>query len=826
MKQNIGTHSLPNPSKLAFAVCSALALTQPVITSTALANAAEQQKIETIEVTATKRSQNIQSTPVAVQALNGEALKEQNISNFDDFARYVPNITLGGRGPGQSDIFIRGMAIQPITVMLSGAQGTMPNVALYVDEQPVTAPGRNLDLYATDLERIEVLPGPQGTLFGASSQAGTIRYITNKPTSDFEAGFSSRLESTKHGEMSSSAEGFINIPLSDDLAFRAAMYSVNRGGYIDNVAGSFTTDPAINPASAIDLGPDATYESVSNQALVEDDFNDSFYQGGRFGLKYFINDSWSLLLQHTTQSLGADGVFDYDPEVGDLQVERYFPDSLEDDVDLTSLVLEGKIGDLDIVYAGAFLDREVEQSIDYTGYNNSGGYIAYYTCTYTNPNYVVNYNISPEFITENRECKDPTKGFQGKQEHTRLTQELRFSTDFSDRLSVTAGIYYDDVEIKTLDDYIYPAVVELGFAQNAPISTANSINPNTRNPGVSFFNDITRSEEQIAVFGEATYALTDKLSATLGLRWYDLETDYTGSSNFAAGIFQGSLDTDGGRDYDLSGGHSTEPLSESDVIPKFSLAYQATREILYYATYSEGFRPGGFNRGGGVASTNPDFPTVSVTYQTDEVTNYEFGWKSLLLDQSLRFNGNMYYIDWTNMQTSRFDPENVSILTFIENAADSKIMGLETDFEYLATDNLTIYGAFSFNDTELTATKAQVIELAPIGSTLPVTPKVQGNVRVRYDWEYNDMDMDWQLALQHAAKSYSSIVAAEREEQDSYQILNANIGVTKDAWRVKFYIDNITDERATLFINDQDDIKRISTNRPRTIGMSVNYTYY
>ncbi len=391
---------------------------------------------------------------------------------------------------------------------------------------------------------------------------------------------------------------------------------------------------------------------------------------------------------------------------------------------------------------------------------------------------------------------------------------------------MTAGIYYDDVEIKTQDDYIYPAVVELGFAQNAPISTANSINPNTRNPGVSFFNDITRTEEQIAVFGEATYALTDKLSATLGLRWYDLETDYTDSSNFAAGIFQGSIDTDGGRDYDLSGGHSTEPLSESDLIPKFSLAYQATREILYYATYSEGFRPGGFNRGGGVASTNPDFPTVSVTYQTDEVTNYEFGWKSLLLDQSLRFNGNMYYIDWTNMQTSRFDPQNVSILTFIENAADSKIMGLETDFEYLATDNLTIYGAFSFNDTELTATKAQVIELAPIGSSLPVTPKVQGNVRVRYDWEYNNMDMDWQIALQHAAKSYSSIVAAEREEQDSYQILNANIGVTKDAWRVKFYIDNVTDERATLFINDQDDIKRISTNRPRTIGMSVNYTYY
>ncbi len=834
MNHNLGNKRLPSQSRLALAVCSALTITQPLLSASAIANTAEAQKIETIEVTATKRSQNIQATPVAVQALNGEALKEQNISNFDDFARYVPNITLGGRGPGQADVFIRGMAIQPITVMLSGAQGTMPNVALYIDEQPVTAPGRNLDLYATDLERIEVLPGPQGTLFGASSQAGTIRYITNKPTSDFEAGFSTRLESTKHGEMSTSAEGFINIPLSDDLAFRAAMYSVNRGGYIDNVAGTFSTDPAINSASVLDLGPDATYESASNIALAEDDFNDSFYQGGRFGLKYFINDSWSLLLQHTTQSLGADGVFDYDPEVGDLQVERYFPDSLRDDVDLTSLVVEGKLGALDVVYAGAFLDREVDQSIDYTGYNNSGGFIAYYTCTYTNPDYVVNYNISPEFITENRECKDPTKGFKGQQEHSRITHELRFSTDFSDRLSMTAGIYYDDVEIKTQDDYVYVAMEELGFAPNAPISTANSINPNTRPVGVSFFNDITRSEDQIAVFGEATYALTDKLAATIGLRWYDIESDYTGSSNFADGIFQGSLNTDRGRDYDSSGGHTTEPLQEDGVIPKFSLAYQATDSVLFYATYSEGFRPGGFNRGGGAVSRNTSldadgnriYPDVLVTYATDDVTNYEFGWKSLLLDQSLRFNGNAYYIDWSNMQTSRFDPQNVSNLTFIENAADSKIQGIETDFEYIATDNLTIYGAFSFNKTELTATRAQVIEMAPVGSELPVTPAVQGNVRVRYDWEYQGMDMDWQLALQHASKSYSSIVAAEREEQDGYQLLNANFGVSKDAWRVKFYIDNVTDERATLFINDQDDIKRISTNRPRTIGMSVNYTYY
>lgn len=824
MKHIKGNHKLPQRSKITLAVCSALALSS----ASAFANTAvDQAKIETIEVTATKRTQNIQETPVAVQAMSGKQLKEQNISNFDDFARYAPNITLGGRGPGQADVFIRGMAIQPITVMLSGAQGTMPNVALYIDEQPVTAPGRNLDLYATDLERIEVLPGPQGTLFGASSQAGTIRYITNKPSlGGFEAGFSTKLENTKHGEMSTSAEGFVNIPLTDDLAFRATMYSVNRGGYIDNVAGSFTLDPAINPQSSVDLGPDASYEAVTNQALVEDDFNDSFYQGGRFGLKYFINDSWSLLLQHTTQSLGADGVFDYDPEVGDLAVSRYFPDALRDDVNLTSWVLEGEVNDLDIVYAGAFLDREVEQSIDYTGYNNSGGFIAYYTCTYTNPDYVVNYNIDPQFITENRECKDPTKGFQTQQQHNRMTHELRVSADPTERLSITAGIYMDSTKIETLDDWIYPAVKELGFAPNAPIAAAVSISDATRPADVAFFNDITRTEDQIAVFSEATYAISDKLKATLGLRWYDLETDFEGSSNFADGIFQGSVNTDRGRDYDASGGHTTEPLQEDGVIPKFSLAYQATNRIMYYATYSEGFRPGGFNRGGGVASRNPDFPMVGTTYGTDDVTNYEFGWKTLLLDQNLRFNGNAYFIEWDNMQTSRFDPQNVSILTFIENAASSEIRGIETDFEYIATDNLTLYGAFSFNDTELTEVNAQVIEMAPIGSTLPVTPKTQGNIRARYDWSNAGFDFDWQVAMQFAAKSYSSIVAEERFAQDSYSLFNTSVGAEKDGWRVRLYVDNVTDERATLFINNQDDISRISTNRPRTIGMSVNYTYY
>ena len=791
-------------SPLYRAVVCALAATSSTLAVAEETNS--EKKIETIAVTATKRTQNIQETPLAVQAMSAEKIIDQNIGNFDDFVRYMPNVTLGGRGPGQSDVFIRGMAIQPITVMISGAQGTMPNVALYVDEQPVTAPGRNLDVYATDLERIEVLPGPQGTLFGASSQAGTIRYITQKPNFDgVSARVSATASHTKAGEMSQSVEGFVNLPVNDSLALRMTFYNVHRGGYIDNVYGEFTLDPAINPDSNVDLGPDAIYDTINNAALIEEDFNDSFYKGFRLGAKYLINDDWTLLAQHSQQELGADGVFDYDPEVGDLEVSRFFPDELDDKFSQTSWTIEGRKDALDIVYTGAFLDREVNQSIDYTGYNNSGGYIAWYTCTYE----------------EVRHCLNADKGFKGKQDHTRFTQEFRVSTDLSDSWHVIGGVFYDDVKIETQDDYYYMATPALGFVPNAPVSTADNINDAPRVSGVAFFNDITRTEKQLAFFGELSHDISDQLTATVGLRYYDIESDFYGSSNFAE---QGT-DGDAGRDYDITGGHTDEPLTADDIITKFNVSYQATDDWLLYGTFSEGFRPGGFNRGGGADSINPDFPNVKLTYQTDDVSNYEFGWKSMLMDHAMRFNGNVYFIEWNDMQVSRFDPQNVSILTFIENAADAEIFGIEFDSSWIATDNLTLFGAVSYNQTELTATNAQVIEMAPIGSELPMSPKLQANLRARYDFEIGRYMANWQVGVQYASKSYSSIVAAQRQQQDSYSMVNASITMEDDNWRVTLFADNLTDERPPLFINDQDDITRIATSKPRSIGLTVSYSY-
>ncbi|WP_084396893.1 TonB-dependent receptor [Henriciella aquimarina] len=787
-------------------------------------------RLKAVTVTATKVEETAQDIPVAVQAVDGETLDDLNVGNFDDYLKQLPSVSSGGRGPGQNTVYIRGMAVQPITVLLSGAQGTVPNVAMYLDEQPITAPGRNLDVYATDLERIEVLPGPQGTLFGASSQAGTIRLITNKPVLDeFQAGMDAEYSITKDGEPSTGLEGYVNIPVIEDkLAFRAALYSVNLGGYIDNKPGTFTLDPSINPDS--NATPDAvSYETANNNRLVEEDFNDSSYEGIRLGATYAINNDWTATAQYSRQKLEADGVFDYDPEVGDLAVNRFFEDSLDDEFEQGNLTIEGRIAMLDVVYTGSFLDRSIDQSVDYTGYNNSGAFIDYYTCTYASGN-----AAQAAFVTPGgRECLDPVKGAIIDQTQTRNTHEFRFSTPQDYRFRVTAGVFYDDFELETVDDFYYFANfdgTELGFAPNAPMADAVQIDPRTRPSSVAFFNDIRRTEEQVAFFGEATYDLIpDTLSATVGLRVYDIESDFEGSSNFANGIFAtpdvALDDLDSGRDYDVSGGHTDEPLTTDGEVFRANLSWTPDADKLFYATYSEGFRPGGWNRGGGLPSNNPAFPTVSATYDTDDVKNYELGWKTLLLDGNLQFNGNVYFVEWTDMQVSRFDPENVSILTFIENAADSEIFGVEGDVAWAATDNLTLFGAFSYNDTELKSVDAQIAELAPVGSQLPLVPELQLTGRARYEWMVGEYDVYAQGGFQYAGKSYSSLIQEIREEQDSYITADAAVGFGKEQWRAELFVENLTDERTELFINEQDDIRRITTSRPRTIGLRLSYDY-
>ena len=778
-------------------------------------------QIEEVIVTATKRSANAQDIPVAVNVFGEDELKNRKISNFDDLVKNLPNVTLGVVGPGKGEVYIRGMAVDNAGTAVGGAQAAVPNVAIYLDEQPTTSPSRILDVYTTDMERVEVLPGPQGTLFGASSMAGTIRLITNKPVlNEFQGGFTIGIADTRHGSISNSVEGYINIPVIDDkLAVRVVAYNAKRGGYIDNENASVSLAEFVpnNPALAA-LGPATTFETVTNSELAEDDFNDATYSGFRASARFIINDNWELRVQDMYQELDADGVFDYDPSVGDLKVERFFKDDLVDTFNQVAWTLDGRVGALEVLYTGAYLDRDIDQSSEANGYNNTGRFIAYYTCNYT-------------FLTGlvYRECLNPVKGFVIDQRINRQTHEFRFHTSEENRWHLTAGVFYDDFELETLDTFHYASVVELGFAPNAPISTAQHFIAQNGVPqpaGIAFYNDIGRTEEQIAVYGELSFdIIPDTLTVTGGLRYYDFEIDFAGTSNFANGPFSGSVDGDAGFDYDASFGHSTDPFKQDDVLFKANISWQVNDDKLLYATWSEGYRPGGFNRSGGAPPFNPAFATLPLNYQTDTVENYEIGWKTRWLDGTLQFNGAAFFIDWSNAQVFRFDPVNVSNLFFIDNAADAEIVGVEGDMLWVPTDQLTINAAFAYLDTKLDRAFSNVITLAPVGSDLPLSPPFQMDLRARYNWEVGTYRFDVQGALQYADSSFSSLVANDRRRQDSYTTADLSLGVAKDAWRAEIFAENITDKRAELYINVQQFEPRITTNRPRTVGFRLSYDY-
>ena len=860
-------------------------------------------EMEEIVVTATKRSASMQDVPLAVQAMSSRQLEEQNIQEFSDYIQYLPNVNAGGRGPGQSEIYIRGAAVDAINITVAESQGSAPNVALYLDEQPVTAGGRNLDVYISDMERIEVLPGPQGTLYGASSMAGTIRLITNKPVIDeVQASMNGSWSSTKGGEASNSAELMLNLPVIEGkMAVRVALYNDRQGGYIDNVAGTFQADNTVNPTfpgasvtfpagtvfangdivGAGGLVVPVSKATASNSNLVEDDFNDASYAGFRAGLKYLINDDWNLLVQHAQQSLETEGVFDYDPTIGDLQVNRFADDSLSDEFNQTAWTLEGRVGALDLVYTGAFLDREVVANIDYTGYTNVGGFISGYQCEYLVGGYYTGltsnnaYNYDPTIGGDTGvvECGTPANAARIENENTRWTHELRIATNWDGRVNMQGGVFFEDFEILHVGDFNYQAPMEAGFSP-IDIRTSGTFDNSEANArglltdSTQFRNDNTRTEEQTAIFGEITLDVTDSLSVAVGARYYDLDYGFTGYGAWRYGnrpLFVDDNDPTndirpaltGGRDYQTNFAE-LQPLNVTDTIMRFTASWQPENsDTLIFATWSEGYRPPGFNRAaaqkGGqynaadqnirddgtncgnevaINSNASGFPGYCLPYvfDSDSLENMELGWKTTLADGALRFNGSIYKIDWKDIQVSQFDSQNISILTIVDNGGDAEIMGIEGDLVWAVSDQLTLYAAASFNDTELVfVDPAFDIVVADAGSMLPLTPETQLSMRARYEWDAgNDLGAHWQLGYKHAGEALNSIVDTADEPntmQDSYGIVDASIGVENysDGWGVELFVSNLTDERAQLHINRQDFIERVTTNRPRTVGLRVSY---
>jgi len=874
-----------------------------MLTAALALGGAAQAQVDVITVTATKTEQDAQDIPVAVSAIDASDLEELDVDVFTDYLQALPGVTAGGSGPGQNTIYIRGVASTTPNLTTAGVAGLAPNVAFYLDEQPLAQPGRNLDVYAVDLERVEVLPGPQGTLFGASSQAGTVRMITNKPVLGvYEAAANFGFSFTEGGEESYSTDAMVNLPIGDRLALRGVVFYDRQGGYIDNVPGQIDTSQSARfrsagtvrdngvPVSQRRQGfqsngdlSNVTFGVADNAPLVEDDFNDTRYQGYRLTGRYEFNADWRVTAAVMQQGLDTDGVFFQDPDLGDYEIQRYQPDKLTDEFTNLSWTLEGRLAMLDIVYTGAFTDRTSDQVVDYTEYMLVGQYFPYYTCegsvTYpgNGPDGVANSGDEPISGI----CYTPASIVDSLTETEVSSHEFRFNTS-GERYEITAGVFYSSTDVAERNDFTYWGSEEADpfgpFAPNFPYQTGYFSDPGPFPAGVIFRNDVLRTDEQLGFFGEVTYDLIPNVFAvTFGARSYDVEVDLQGSANGSffnsgAATEAQAFGTDisdlynGDCEYTFRGvAQPNQPTftcddsladieagliaagasagaaeqvfnalrapdvakSEGEIF-KLTGTWTPNTNMLFYATYSEGFRPGLLNRPGGASTALAGGGTYTVPFalDTDEVTNYELGWKLDLVENQVRFNGSAFFVEIEGLQTTIFDP-SITNLFFSDNAANAEVMGIEGDVTYAPADvpGLTLTGAFSLLDSEITEVLVPTDDVVA-GEDLAYAPSVQLNARARYEWNaFSDKTAYVQTQLVHSADSRSDIIEINAANVNSYTTLGARAGLISDRYSVELFIENLTDENYELANNFINDRERVTVGRPRTFGIRVGVSY-
>jgi outer membrane receptor protein involved in Fe transport len=813
-------------------------------------SAQSQATIEEVVVTSRKKDESLQDVPLSVSAIGEEALEQKGINVFEDYLLQLPGVTAGGSGPGQSTIYIRGLASTTPNLTTAGVAGLAPNVAFYLDEQPLGQPGRNLDVYAADVGRVEVLSGPQGTLFGASSQAGVVRMITNKPVIG-ESSSSLEIETRfmPDGDNGNKFEYVSNIPMGDQSALRFVAYRDRRGGYIDQVAGKLDASqsarfraggtvrqnglPVSSSRAGFQAGADLSGVTFNQaDAIVQEDANQVTYEGFRASVAHEINDNWDALATFATQSIEADGVFFVDPTLGDLEIQRYTNDSIEDEFDNMSFTLKGSIGDLEVLYTGAYTDRTTDQDVDYTDYLFVGQYLPYYICDY----YVTYTSFAPGNVPTGT-CGAPNLLVDSTTNTEVTTHEFRINAPISDTASLTAGVFMSDLELTELNLFTYPNSVgnDITYAPNyalTDISSTGAINNGAAgwfsagpySEPVIFFNDIKRTDKQQGVFGELSIDMTETSELTVGVRYYDIEVDFEGSANSSFGNGFGNTDqqrfgSNLSAQYAPGNANGYPDKAKSDgSIGKITYSWNPSEDVMYYVTWSEGFRPGLLNRPVGASNAAGTY-SVKPEVKSDEVTNYEFGWKAVLADGRLRFNGSAFMVDVTGLQTTVFDPSIVNLF-FSDNAADAEIRGIEGDFVYIPDmDGWMLSGAFSILDTELTKSLVPTDDITE-GADLAFAPGMQGNISARREWGVSSGNTGhFQAQLTWSDDSYSDVMEPNKALQDSYSFMNVRAGISNDNWMTEVYIDNITDERAEIANTFVFDRQRLGIIRPTTVGL-------
>jgi iron complex outermembrane receptor protein len=822
-------------------VASALLASVPV----AYAQEAPGGGLQEVVVTAQKRTENLQDVPLSIQALNTEKLEQLHITDIDDYVKFLSGVTTvkglgqGGTGIGTTHVYMRGV--------VSGQDGnhsaSQPSVGTYIDELPVTTVDGTPDIHVYDIARIEVLEGPQGTLYGASSEAGTIRIITNKPDpTKFSAGYNLSGNSVDHGGVGWVGEGYVNFPLSPVAAIRLVAWDEHDAGYIKNVAGTNVNAGIVNGVRTFTVPGIAgtPVSSINNSSTLDNQYNTVTTEGGRAAVLLNLGDNWTITPQFLGQRQSSNGLFAFDPGVGDLQVVHFGPEGSHDSFTQSSLTVEGKFSNFDLVYAGGWFDRNEHTIADYSDY--TWFYDKYFGsgCNWVTQAGAASLTPSNSFCG----ASFPPGSYAEPQEvvftnghYTKWSNELRLSTPQDWTVHGIVGLFAERQVHEIWEQYVIPGLNGNPYTQNP-----QGLAPSLSIPGVYgnsvWLTDEERVDRDKAGFGQATWDITHSWSLTGGIRFYEYKNSIQGFYGYSSPYMQ-IIGAHSGQDAcgvpGVGGQPNFQPfhgapctnlnttISDTGRTYRGTLSYKVDTDKLTYFTYSTGFRPGGVNR-----VFDKLINAIYPPYKADFLTNWEIGWKTQWDNRRLRWNGALFLENWDNFQFLFLGPNSVTV---VQNAASAQIKGLETDLEWAATPNLLLSGSATYLHAVTTTdycgpslatscpgqvngyrftvqsgfTQPSIVAPsgpeAPAGTPLPVVPKVKLNLVARYAFPL----ASWQGFVQAAGMYQTSTEPLLRLVDQmglgsipAYALFDLSSGVEKNGLSVQLALTNVADKRAQL----------------------------
>ncbi len=844
----------------------------------AAVDAAPNEGLGEIIVTATRSAQSIQKVPISIQALTADTLADRQVKGLSDFAALLPSVSFAGLGPGRNEVYFRGIV---------PAGGAYASSGFYLDAIPI-AGGEVPDVHIYDVERIEALSGPQGTLFGAGSLAGTIRIITNKPKlGKFEAGYD--LEGNKFGPggFGGQAQAFINVPIGDTVAIRAMGYYRHDGGYVDNTPnnGQFN-DGSPSVLNLGDTNPLTSF-TLDNSAIAKKNYNSIDEVGGRLSLLWEPADGWKITPSITAQRQIARGYFGYDPRLSDLEVHDYDTTRNDDKWYQASLSINGHIGDWELVSETGYFQRQRKLLNDYTYYSVTydgfgGGYESYLQffdksgCTGSG---------------ESLRCTkllNPTQFYQSDTRNKSFTQEVRLTTPKSWPFDITLGGFFQNQKVEINDDY---AIHGLGQSPGYTASCAYSQTFDSRGDPVCEGNitnldgfgipesqggtlvlgspavkrDAFYLQEQdtrykdYAVFAEGHYNITPTLKITGGIRYFWTESQRVGFLGVAGSAANsGSLDVaTGGQGCSVpfpaprltclntnrTAADQVGRYREQGETHKVALDWQFAPSKLVYFNYSTGFRPGGYNRPLRIGR-NPGVVVAAPSYNSETLTNFEVGIKTTW-NNIFRFNAAVYFEKWNNIQYGVII-SGAQGAGFTGNAGNAEVKGIEYDAE-LKLGKFTIASSGSFNDgklkgnfcnfnadviagtisqlttcavgTPIPGSSPEIPSVAAVdGTRLPRQPKFKGTTTIRYDTEIKSYSAYVQGAALYQTSATQNLNVDDNAllgNTPGFVSFDFSAGIKKGNWSLDLFLNNAFDKRGELTRNTFCSIQ-LCANSSRT----------